>query len=187
MKLRVDVSSDRRDYGPGEAATIAVAVLSHDSKPAPAEVTLWAIDREQALSNYSIPDLLKVFHAARLLQVTTADNRQHLMSRGQMPWVTAGVCCGVEAGQTDPWEWRAAEARERSARDAFMAARQPPGAGPLLFWLGSAATDAAGRATTTVTLPDSTRRYRILAVAGNEASQFGSGESEIRVTAVTVK
>jgi uncharacterized protein YfaS (alpha-2-macroglobulin family) len=69
-----------------------------------------------------------------------------------------------------------------------MAARQPPGAAirqdfrPLVFWLGSAVTGADGRATTTVTLPDSLTTYRIMAVAGNEASQFGFGEREIRVT-----
>ena len=186
-RLRVDVSADRDEYRPGEPATIAVAVISHDGKPAPAEVALWAIDRQQSPASYTIPDLRKVFHAPKPLQVMTTDNRHHLMSRGPMPLVTAGVCCGVEGAQTNPSEWMAAEALERSARDAFMAARRPPGDGPLLFWLGSAATDAAGRATTTVTLPDSARTYRILAVAGNEASQFGSGESEIRVTTVTVK
>ena len=69
-----------------------------------------------------------------------------------------------------------------------MAARQLPGVPirqdfrPLVFWLGSLTTDAGGRATTTVTLPDSLTTYRIMAVAGNEASQFGSGEREIRVT-----
>jgi uncharacterized protein YfaS (alpha-2-macroglobulin family) len=51
----------------------------------------------------------------------------------------------------------------------------------LAFWLGSITTGADGRATTSVTLPDSLTTYRIMAVAGNEASQFGFGEHEIRV------
>jgi uncharacterized protein YfaS (alpha-2-macroglobulin family) len=38
---------------------------------------------------------------------------------------------------------------------------------PLVFWLGSVSTDSAGRATTTVTLPDSLTTYRIMAVAGD--------------------
>ena len=65
--------------------------------------------------------------------------------------------------------------------------RQPPGVEirqdfrPLVFWLGSATTGADGRATTTVTLPDSLTTYRIMAVAGDQASQFGFGEREIRV------
>ena len=53
---------------------------------------------------------------------------------------------------------------------------------PLVFWLGSAVTGADGRATTTVTLPDSLTTYRIMAVAGDMASQFGFGEREIRAT-----
>jgi uncharacterized protein YfaS (alpha-2-macroglobulin family) len=52
----------------------------------------------------------------------------------------------------------------------------------LVFWVGSATTDASGRATTTVTLPDSLTSYRIIAVAGDDRSRFGVGEREIRVT-----
>jgi uncharacterized protein YfaS (alpha-2-macroglobulin family) len=52
----------------------------------------------------------------------------------------------------------------------------------LVFWAGSVTTDATGRATTTVTLPDSLTSYRIVAVAGDDRSRFGVGEREIRVT-----
>ena len=123
----------------------------------------------------------------------TADNRQQLISRGPMAGIGPGACCGVAGGQVGgslSLESILAEARERSARDAFMAARQAPGVPirqdfrPLVFWLGSAVTDAGGRATTTVTLPDSLTTYRIMAVAANEASQFGFGEREIRVEAM---
>ena len=64
-------------------------------------------------------------------------------------------------------------------RDAFTAARRHRQGvevrqdfRPLVFWLGSATTDADGRATTTVTLPDSLTTYRIMAVAGDQASQL---------------
>ena len=40
-------------------------------------------------------------------------------------------------------------------------------------------TDAAGRATVTVKLPDSLTRYRVMAVAAAGAKQFGKGESTI--------
>jgi uncharacterized protein YfaS (alpha-2-macroglobulin family) len=53
---------------------------------------------------------------------------------------------------------------------------------PLVFWLGSLTTNPDGRATTTVTLPDSLTTYRIMAVTGDLTSHFGSGESEIRAT-----
>ncbi len=193
-RLRVDVSADRDEYPPGGPATIAVAVTPSDGKPAPAEVTLWAIDQALlSLTDYTTPDLLKAIYTPTPLQVMTTDNRQQLVSRGpmRMRMIAAGACCGVEGALLHgslSLEGMLAEARRRSARDAFMAARQRPGVPirqdfrPLVFWLGSVVTDATGRATTTVTLPDSLTTYRFMAVAGNEASQFGLGEREIRVT-----
>jgi uncharacterized protein YfaS (alpha-2-macroglobulin family) len=53
---------------------------------------------------------------------------------------------------------------------------------PLVFWLGSVATDANGTARTTVTLPDSLTTYRIMAVAGDLQSHFGSDDAEIRTS-----
>jgi uncharacterized protein YfaS (alpha-2-macroglobulin family) len=52
----------------------------------------------------------------------------------------------------------------------------------LAFWLGSVKTDAAGRATADVTLPDSLTTYRIMAVAGDRASRFGWAQREIRTS-----
>ena len=72
------------------------------------------------------------------------------------------------------------------AKDGLLP--QPPGVEirqdfrPLVFWLGSATTGTDGRATTSVTLPDSLTTYRIMAVAGDQASHFGFGEREIRAT-----
>src|SRR5262249_6991866 len=47
--------------------------------------------------------------------------------------------------------------------------------------LGSVTTDSRGHATTDVKLPESLTTYRIMAVSGDKASRFGSGESEIRI------
>src|SRR5258705_8296547 len=51
----------------------------------------------------------------------------------------------------------------------------------LAFWLGSVRTDSRGHASTDIKLPESLTTYRIMAVAGDKASRFGSGESEIRI------
>src|SRR5499427_7265658 len=51
----------------------------------------------------------------------------------------------------------------------------------LAFWLGSVATDARGRASADVKLPESLTTYRIMAVSADRLSRFGSGESEIRI------
>jgi hypothetical protein len=51
----------------------------------------------------------------------------------------------------------------------------------LAFWLGSVTTDSRGHASAEVKLPESLTTYRIMAVSGDKASRFGSGESEIRI------
>ena len=51
----------------------------------------------------------------------------------------------------------------------------------LAFWLGSVTTDANGHADVDVKLPESLTTYRIMAVAGDRSSRFGSGDSEVRI------
>ena len=51
----------------------------------------------------------------------------------------------------------------------------------LAFWLGSVTTDAAGHASVDVKLPESLTTYRIMAVAADRASRFGSGDTEVRI------
>src|SRR4029079_10979949 len=53
---------------------------------------------------------------------------------------------------------------------------------PLAFWLGSVETDADGHANKDLTLPESLTTYRIMAVAADSASRFGSTSAEIRVS-----
>jgi hypothetical protein len=50
----------------------------------------------------------------------------------------------------------------------------------LAFWLGSVTTAADGRASVDVKLPESLTTYRIMAVAADRSSRFGSGDAEVR-------
>ena len=50
---------------------------------------------------------------------------------------------------------------------------------PLALFVASAVTDAQGRATAAVKLPDNVTRYRVMAVATDGAKRFGKGESTI--------
>ncbi len=49
----------------------------------------------------------------------------------------------------------------------------------LALWAPSVRTDAAGKATVTINLPDSLTRYRVMAVAVSGVDRFGSGESDV--------
>src|SRR6185295_2723381 len=58
----------------------------------------------------------------------------------------------------------------------------------MAFWLGSVVTDARGHASVDVKLPESLTTYRIMAVAGDKGSRFGSADAEIRINKpVTLK
>ena len=184
-RLRVDVSADRQEYRPRQPLKVAVAVTKPDGRPVVGEVALWAVDYALlSLTDYKTPDLVKAIYVPKALEVATADSRAQLMSRRPLrvlDGVPGGVMGGVLGGLA-------------STVQVSMSRRgvppQPPSPGveirqdfrPLVFWLGSTTTDASGRATTTVTLPDSLTTYRIMAVAGDRASQFGFGEREVRVT-----
>ena len=50
----------------------------------------------------------------------------------------------------------------------------------LAFWLGSVTTGSDGRASINVKLPESLTTYRIMAVAADRASRFGSADTEVR-------
>ena len=52
---------------------------------------------------------------------------------------------------------------------------------PLAFWLGSVETDATGRATRDVTLPESLTTYRIMAVAATRRRASDAADAEIKV------
>jgi alpha-2-macroglobulin len=181
-QLKVDVSTDRSEYRPRGNATISVAVRFADGRPAESEVTLWGMDHGVlSLTDYKAPDLLKHIYVHKALQVTTEDNRLLMMRRrvgaiaaraddaaalqlqASMVLGEGGVPGGVAGGMLSQ--------DSGAVRQDFRA---------LAFWLGSGVTDAGGKLTTTVTLPDSLTTYRIFVIAADRTSHFGSGELEIR-------
>ena len=162
-RLSVAVSADRTEYRPANAAKVTVAVTDASSRPAASEVTLWAVDYGVlSLTGYKAPDVLSAVYRDKALQVTNEDSRQRIVSRRVL--TPKGDGEGGGGGSDD-----GAGAFRRDFR-------------PLAFWLGSIETDASGRATREVTLPESLTTYRIMAVAADSSSRFGSADAEIKVT-----
>ena len=157
--LAVQVSADRGDIVP-PTAPISVAVTDAAAKPAASEVTLWAVDYGiLSLTDYRAPNVTRAVYQQKALQVMTADSRQRIISRRVLTpkGGDEGGGGGLESG----------------VRRDFR---------PTAFWLGSVETDASGRATREVTLPEALTTYRIMAVAGDAQSRFGSADTEIKVT-----
>lgn len=208
-RLRVEVSADREEYRPRQPARVSVAVTARDGKPAAGEVTLWAVDYGLlSLTGYTTPDVVKAIYAPKALQVMTEDSRLALMLRrttGDSQFDSSGLrsstVMGLPQDRINITMDGISTGNNLLSGDGFLSMAMPrldaveevslatgqvlqlrSDFRPLVFWLGSVTTDANGRATTTVTMPDSLTTYRIMAVAGDARSEFGFGEHAVHVT-----
>lgn len=161
-RLKVDVKANREEYRPATKAAIEVNVRDAGGRPAQSEVTLWAVDYGVlSLTNYRTPTIVSTVWLEKALQVATTESRQRIVSRRVM--TPKGATEGGGGGQ---------DSGPGTLRKDFRV---------LAFWVGSLVTDANGRARTEITLPDSLTTYRVMAVAADKQSRFGSADSEIRI------
>ncbi len=161
-RLAVTARADKQEFRPANTAHVVVHVNDHAGAPTVSEVTLWAVDYGVlSLTGFQTPDVLGSVYVRKALQVLTTDSRQRIVSRRVL--TPKGGDEGGGGGE---------EPGAGTMRKDFRV---------LAFWIGSVVTDAAGQAQVDVTLPESLTTYRIMAVAADKRSRFGSAESEIRV------
>ena len=169
-RLSLAVNADKEEYRPANTAVVKVQVKDFRGGPASSEVTLWAVDYGVlSLTAFRTPDVLRSVYLEKTLQVVNVDNRQRLISRRAV----------VPKGEDEGGGGGAESGADGAMRKDFRV---------LAFWLGSVTTDASGMASIDVKLPESLTTYRIMAVAADKTSRFGSAESEIRINKpVTLK
>ena len=169
-RLTVAVAANKEEYRPANSATVTVDVKDRQGRGTASEVTLWAVDYGVlSLTAYRTPDVLRSVYVRKALQVLTQDGRQKIISRRVI----------TPKGETDGGGGGVAGLATGDTRQDFRV---------LAFWIGSVTTDTNGRASVEVKLPESLTTYRIMAVAGDRASRFGSADSEIRINKpVTLK
>ncbi|MEO7270875.1 MAG: MG2 domain-containing protein [Vicinamibacterales bacterium] len=161
-RLTVALAANKQEYRPGNAAKVTVDVNDRQGRAAPSEVTLWAVDYGVlSLTAYRTPDILRSVYVEKALQVMTTDNRQRIVSRRVL----------TPKGDTDGGGG-GGDAGAGTLRKDFRV---------LAFWVGSVATDANGHADVDVKLPESLTTYRIMAVAADRGSRFGSADTEVRI------
>ncbi|MGE0815739.1 MAG: MG2 domain-containing protein [Vicinamibacterales bacterium] len=160
-RLSVKVTADREEYRPAAKATVHVDVRDMGGAPAASEVTLWAVDYGVlSLTGYQPPDVSGSVYVRKALQVLNEDSRQRIVSRRVLTPKGGGE--GGGGGSA---------AGAGTLRRDFRV---------LAFWVGSVVTGPDGRATVDITLPESLTTYRVMAVAGDRRSRFGSGSAEVR-------
>lgn len=160
-RLTVAVAANKEEFRPASAASVRVDVKDHQGRGTASEVTLWAVDYGVlSLTSYRTPDILGSVYVRKALQVLNADSRQRIVSRRVLTpkGSTEGGGGGADAGAG-------------TLRKDFRV---------LAFWLGSVTTGGDGRASVDVKLPESLTTFRIMAVAADRSSRFGSGEAEVR-------
>ncbi|CAN5638537.1 hypothetical protein BH23ACI1_BH23ACI1_31790 [soil metagenome] len=160
-RLTVALTANQEEYRPASNATVRLDVTDYTGRGTASEVTLWAVDYGVlSLTAYRTPDVLGSVYVRKALQVMNADSRQRIISRRVLTpkGETDGGGGGVDGGAG-------------MLRKDFRV---------LAFWLGSVTTDAGGRASVDIKLPESLTTYRIMAVAADRSSRFGSSEAEVR-------
>ena len=158
-RLTVAVSANKQEYRPASDAVVRLDVKDYQGRGTASEVTLWAVDYGVlSLTGYRTPDILGSVYVRKALQVLNADSRQRIVSRRVLTPKGASEGGGGGVAGAD-------------MRSDFRV---------LAFWIGSVTTGADGRATVNVKLPESLTTYRIMAVAGDRRSRFGSGDAEVR-------
>ncbi|HSC28280.1 MAG TPA: MG2 domain-containing protein [Vicinamibacterales bacterium] len=161
-RLTVAVAANRDEYRPANTAKVTLSVKDRDGRGTRSEVTLWAVDYGVlSLTAYRTPDVLGSVYVNKALQVLTSDSRQRIISRRVL----------TPKGETDGGGG-GGDAGAGTLRRDFRV---------LAFWLGSVITDTNGAASVDVKLPESLTTYRIMAVAADRSSRFGSGEAEVRI------
>ncbi len=190
--LTVEVSPQPAELEPGGETTIELLVSGADGKPAAdAELALVVVDEAiLALTGYSLPDPLGIFYTDRPSGLESFYGRSSILLAS--PELLAD---GRGGGQADvmseeamfaaPAEMPAAMATQ-TLGEAARGISQPEAIqvradfNPLAAFEPVVTTDAQGKASVTIQLPDNLTRYRIMAVAVDAGGKrFGQGEASL--------
>lgn len=163
-RLDVTVRPSAEEYRPRDEVEVTVAVERGGAPVSGAGVTLYAVDEAiLSLTAYKTPEQHERFYSHHDLSVLTADSRVHVLDRA--PYLTKGAPRGGGGGE--------GEDTGPESRTKFVTT---------VTWQPDLVTGSDGTVTATFTLPDNLTAFRIMAVCDAEATSYGSGEREIRVS-----
>lgn len=161
-RLQVDVTADKPEARPGDKLRLSLDVKDSKGRGRKAEVTVWMVDEGVLrLTNYKKPELLDALVPVRSLSTEAADSVLHLVARVNY----------TDKGETDGGG--GGDEGHTGIRSRFQTTA---------YFNPSVVTDAEGRATVDVQLPDNLTTYRVMAVAVTELDEAGGGESSVTVS-----
>ncbi|MBO0726054.1 MAG: hypothetical protein J2P52_10680, partial [Blastocatellia bacterium] len=191
--LTMTVTPRDKTLEPGGSTTVDIDVRDATGKPARGgEVALVVVDEAVlALTKYELADPLKSFYPPREAEVRDHRSReklllvenQDLMGLLKSPFEKLDLLAKLSR---PPAVLLAAQYSDGTAQYVTVSADAPQTQirtridfNPLATFAPTALTDANGRATVNIKLPDNLTRYRVMAVAVAGEKQFGKGESAI--------
>jgi uncharacterized protein YfaS (alpha-2-macroglobulin family) len=200
QRLQLSVTPERQTWAPGDSARITVSVRDSKSRPARAQVTLWAGDEGiLALSYYSPPDPVSQLHSNASTGLTFATNAATMGFRRRFlpaspDWardeisLAKGLYADVQ-GLSMSEDFRGSGAMGGTAygtaagNSAIIVNTNPRSEfRSTAFYLASLVTDADGNTTARVKLPDNVTRYHLIAVAVSDGDSYDVAESTLTVT-----
>jgi len=162
-RLGVSVKADKAKYSVRDTANVDIAVTRPDGRPAAeAEIAFAAVD--EALLQLSPNDSWKLIDAMmgeRPLSVLTSTAQMQVIGKRHYGKKA------VEAGGGGGGDLSALN------REDFR---------PVLLWKGRVKLDAAGHAKIPVQLSDSLSAFKLVAIATDGSSLFGTGDVSVRTT-----
>jgi uncharacterized protein YfaS (alpha-2-macroglobulin family) len=164
-RLRVALSPNKRELRPGEEIEVAVEVKDATGRPAPSEVTLYAVDEGVlSLIGYRTPDPLPVFTAPRPLRTVTLESRASL---GRVVADLGGLLgLGGNKGAEGGGGGEAGSGARRDFRQS-------------VYFNPTLQTGADGKARVRFRLPESLTTYRVMAVVASREDRYGYAEERV--------
>ena len=200
-RLDVTIEPDRDQATPGETVGYEVRVTDSEGNPVEADVSVAVVDKAVlSLRDEVGGDGMGAFWSERGLGVGTASSLAVSIDRrnesfreteeGERGEGSAGDVSTVALEMADDDIAEEAEAEEAPGDSQSFARRESDGPEPAVrsnfqntaLWIGRLITDANGRATFDLDLPDNATTWRARARAVTTETLVGEGESELLVT-----
>ncbi|MHB8576715.1 MAG: alpha-2-macroglobulin family protein, partial [Dehalococcoidia bacterium] len=182
--LNVTLTPDRTKLGPGDTVTVAVQTTDNSGQPAPAEVSLALVDeavlsladdRSQAIfpsywsqrplgvaSGSSLNISVNSQNSARQTAAQRSSSRKSAATAVPAPPPPAPAATAAAAG--------AAQAPAVTVRTNFQ---------NTAYWKADVTTDAVGKATVSIKLPDNLTTWRLAAKGITVSTAVGEGQATI--------
>ncbi len=153
-RLDLKLSTDKKNYRPGETVQVSLKAADWEGRPVQAEISLGVVDLSLiSLLGFTLPDPIKAFYQNRGLGVRTAEMLSLLVETFK-PGAKGGG--GGDA--------------EGDSRKDFK---------DTAFWAPSLVTDKKGEAETSFKLPDNLTTWQLLAIGQTQGHLYGAAVAEI--------